>query len=240
MDQPSWISTHIQRWGQKPQLRYFYEQEIFRRIAAFSNPKGVLVEIGCGPGFLKSAIPNMICTDIENGPTVDCLVDATQLPFKNNSVDAFIGVDVLHHFDQPGGFFKMASRSLKPGGRIIFVEPWAGSFGHLFYRFVHHEDCVRVETPFGPAFTGDKSPMDGNAMIARQCLVESETQLRSYGFKTMHRSFFGCFSYLLTGGFQPWSVPKQVIALLLKIEKLIPQPLMRIIGVRMMVVLERI
>ena len=116
MDEPSWISTHIQLWGQKPQLRYFYEQEIFRRIVAFSIHKGVSIEIGSGPGFLKSTIPNLICTDIENGPTVDCLVDATQLPFKNNSVDTLIGVDVLHHFDQPGSFFEMASRSLKPGG----------------------------------------------------------------------------------------------------------------------------
>ena len=116
MDQPSWISTHIQRWGQKPQLRYFYEQEIFRRILAFSYPTGVSIEIGSGPGFLKSAMPNLICSDLENGPEVDCLVDATQLPFKNNSVDALIGVDVLHHFDQSGSFFKMASRSLNQGG----------------------------------------------------------------------------------------------------------------------------
>ena len=240
MDQPSWISKHIQRWGQKPQLRYFYEQEIFRRILAFSDPVDVLVEIGSGPGFLKSAIPNLICTDIEIGPTVDCLVDAVQLPFENNSVDAFIGVDVLHHFNQPGSFFKMASRSLKRGGRIIFVEPWAGSFGYLFYRFVHHEDCRRVETPFGPAFVDDKSPMDGNAMIARQCLVESKSQLQSYGFKTVHRSFFGCFSYLLTGGFQPWSAPNWAIKFMLKMEKLLPQPIMRFISVRMVIVLEKI
>ena len=240
MDQPSWISTHIQRWGQKPQLRYFYKQEIFRRIIAFSDPTGVLVEIGSGPGLLKSAIPNLICTDIETGPRVDCLVDAAQLPFKNNSVDAFIGVDVLHHFDQTGNFFEMASRCLKPGGQIIFAEPWAGYFGYLFYRFVHHEDCIRVKTPFGPAFTGNKSPMDGNAMIARQCLIECEKQLLSYGFKTKHRSFFGCFSYLLTGGFQSWSAPLQLITLLIKIERLLPQTIMRIIGVRMMIVLEKI
>ena len=240
MDQPSWISTHIQRWGQKPQLRYFYEQEIFNRILAFSDPAGVSIEIGSGPGFLKSAMPSLICTDIENGPQVDCLADAAQLPFKSNSVDAFIGVDVLHHFGHPGKFFKKASHSLKPGGRIIFAEPWAGSLGYLIYRFLHHEDCARVETPFGPAFTCDKSPMDGNAMIARQCLIESETQLQSFGFKTIHLSFFGCFSYLLTGGFQPWSAPKRMIELLLKIEKLLPQTLMRIIGIRMLIVLEKV
>ena len=93
MDQPSWISTHIQRWQQKPQLRYFYKQEIFRRILAFSDPGGISIEIGSGPGFLKSAMPSLICTDIENGPMVDCFVDATQLPFRDNCVDEFIGVD---------------------------------------------------------------------------------------------------------------------------------------------------
>ena len=240
MDQPNWISTHIQRWEQKPQLRYFYEQEIYRRISAFANPAGVSIEVGSGPGFLRSAMPSLICTDIENGPKVDCLVEAARLPFKNNSVNAFIGVDVFHHFDQPGSFLKVASLCLKPGGLIIFAEPWAGFFGYLFYRFVHHEDCKRVEMPFGPAFNCGKLPMDGNAMIARQCLVESETQLKSYGFKTVHQSFFGCFSYLLTGGFQPWSAPKWLIKLMLKMEKLLPQPLMRIIGVRMVIVLEKI
>ena len=84
-------------------------------------------------------MPALICTDIENGPTVDCLVDATQLPFKNNSVDEFIGVDVLHHFDQPGSFFKMASRSLKQGGVSFLLNHGPGIFGYLFYRFVHHE-----------------------------------------------------------------------------------------------------
>ena len=97
-----------------------------------------------------------------------------------------------------------------------------------------------MQTPFGPAFTGNKSPMDGNAMIARQCLVESETQLRSCGFKTTHRSFFGCFAYLLTGGFQAWAAPHQLIKLFTKIERFLPQALLRIIGVRMMIVLEKI
>ena len=65
MDQPSWISKHIQRWAQKPQLRYFYEQEIFSRILTFSDPSGISIEIGSGPGFLKSAMPTLICSDVE-------------------------------------------------------------------------------------------------------------------------------------------------------------------------------
>ena len=97
-----------------------------------------------------------------------------------------------------------------------------------------------VETPFGPAFTHDKTSMDGKCNDCSTMSRESKTQLKSYGFKIIHRSFFGCFSYLLTGGFQPWSAPKWVIKLMLKMEKLLPQPLMRIIGVRMVIVLEKI
>ena len=61
-------------------------------------------------------MPSLICTDIENGPMVDCFVDATQLPFRDNSVDEFIGVDVLHHFDQPGSFLKWHRVALNQGG----------------------------------------------------------------------------------------------------------------------------
>ena len=51
MHQPSWISTHIQRWGQKPQLRYFYKQEIFRRILAFSDPQVFRLKSEAGQDF---------------------------------------------------------------------------------------------------------------------------------------------------------------------------------------------
>jgi len=240
MSQTSWMQLHIQRWQDKAQLRYYYEQEIFKRINDIIRSGQTNVEIGSGPGFLRNYVSNLICTDIDDGPAINCRADASQLPFKDASVDTFIGIDVLHHFDNPKGFFQSAAKSLKTGGKIILVEPWAGAFGYLFYRFIHHEDCQRLQTPFGPAFAEGKSAMDGNAMISRQCLIESETKLSKYGLQTDTKVYFGFLSYLLTGGFQSWAAPLFIIRSLIAIEHLMPQTLMKLFGVRMMVVLQKI
>jgi 2-polyprenyl-3-methyl-5-hydroxy-6-metoxy-1,4-benzoquinol methylase len=43
-------------------------------------------------------------------------------------------VDVLHHLEFPVVFFREAARVLRPGGRVLMVEPaitWGSSF---FYR----------------------------------------------------------------------------------------------------------
>ena len=239
MKQPSWILSHIQRWEEKPQLRYFYEVEIFERILTLVNQTDVVVEIGSGPGFLKPFIPNLISTDVEKGARVSCVADASNLPFKKNSGDAYICVDVLHHFYQPGKFFDSVSYSLKTGGKIIFVEPWAGAMGYIFYRFFHHEDCKRVKQPFGPTFTFGKSPMDGNAMIVRQCLFESESELIKHGLKIRNMQFFGSLSYLLTGGFKKWGAPIYFVKALLAVERILPKFILRIIALRISIVLEK-
>ncbi|MDB2324474.1 methyltransferase domain-containing protein [Alphaproteobacteria bacterium] len=240
MSQIDWIELHIQRWQSKTQLRYYYEQEIFSRIKSVIGGGQTIVEVGSGPGFLQEHIPNIIFTDIDIGPTVNCCADASQLPFKDASIDSYIGVDVLHHFNHPGQFFNSAVKSLKPNGKIVLIEPWAGPCGYLFYRFLHHEDCQKLQQPFGPAFTDGKSTMDGNAMISRQCLIDEEAELSNYGLKITTKVFFGSLSYLLTGGFQKWSAPLWLIRSLLAIERVLPRSLMQLIGIRMMVVLQKI
>ncbi len=240
MHETSWMALHIQRWQSKPQLRYYYEQEIFSRINDFIKAKQTIIEIGSGPGFFKKYLPSVLCLDIEAGPTVNCCADANQLPFANDSIDAFIGVDVLHHFNCPSGFFSSAVKSLKSGGKIVLIEPWAGPIGYFFYRFLHHEDCHRLPKPFGPNFTNRKSAMDGNAMISRQCLIESDMELSTYGLKVVVKSFFGSLSYLMTGGFQPWGAPLWIVRFLVKFESVLPTSLMRIIGIRMVIVLQKI
>jgi SAM-dependent methyltransferase len=171
---------------------------------------------------------------------LNCCADASQLPFADCSVDLYVGIDVLHHFSYPGHFFLSASKSLKHGGKIILIEPWAGPLGYLFYRFVHHEDCQKRTHPFGPAFPEGKSPMDGNAMISRQCLVDQKAELANYGLNVVKNEFFGSLSYLLTGGFQAWAAPLWLIRLLLALENFLPNKIKKLVGFRIMVVLEKV
>jgi len=240
MAHSSWMDLHIQRWRGKPQLRYYYTREIFNRITKTVADDRTVVEVGCGPGFLRAHIRNLICVDVEKGPAVTCLADATRLPFADSSVDAYVGIDVLHHFNNPDGFFQSASASLKPSGKIVLVEPWAGPAGFLFYRFFHHEDCHRLNTPFGPAFDAGKSAMDGNAMIPRQCLIEKHKSLERYGLRVESKTFFGSISYMLTGGFQSWGAPLWLIRMTVALESLLPPMIMRIFAIRMIVILQKI
>ena len=240
METTNWMIFHRNRWKKKVTLRRYYRREIFSRIKSLLPKTGTVVEVGCGPGFLKEAIPRLICTDVDKSPSADCIADASALPFADRSISAYVGVDVLHHFSSPRAFFDCAYRSLEPSGKLILVEPWAGTLGYYLYRFVHHEECKRVSEPFELEFQESKDAMDGNAMISRQCLVESIEQLKEFGFETRSTKFFGSLSYLLTGGFSRCGLPWLVIAGLIKVEEYLPQCIMRHISFRFVSVIQKI
>jgi hypothetical protein len=54
--------------------------------------------------------------------------------------------------------FDGAVRSLRPGGRMIMLEPWVTPFSRLIYGFAHHE-------PFAPA-AGDWGFAAGDRLLA--------------------------------------------------------------------------
>jgi SAM-dependent methyltransferase len=62
---------------------------------------------------MNKEFPNLIVGDVEN------------LPFEDNSFDAILGFDAFHHIPDRNKAAKELVRILKPGGRIVFVEPGA-------------------------------------------------------------------------------------------------------------------
>jgi SAM-dependent methyltransferase len=103
------------------------------------NPSGKYIEIGSGGGFLKDLIPNVITSDIMKLPHVDMEFSAEKMPFKDNELDGIFMVNVLHHIPHPHMFFKEAERTLKPGGKIIMVEPVNTPVSRFIYKHFHHE-----------------------------------------------------------------------------------------------------
>jgi ubiquinone/menaquinone biosynthesis C-methylase UbiE len=63
------------------------------------------LEIGSGAGFLKTYIPSLFTSEVMEVKNVDLVADATQLPFPNDSLDAIVMTDVLHHIPSPKEFF---------------------------------------------------------------------------------------------------------------------------------------
>lgn len=134
--------------------------EFYERIkqSLFSTKKGqYIVELGSGGGFIKSIIPGVITSDILPLPNVDLHFSALTMPFKNQTVDSFVMIDVFHHIPDVNIFLKEANRSLKKGGQIIMIEPSNTLFGKIIYKYFHHEPY----NPYGMWSFISSGPLSG-------------------------------------------------------------------------------
>ena len=98
-----------------------------------------ILELGAGPGFCRELIPNVISSDLLFLPFVDLVLNGESMPLSWNSTDAVIMIDVFHHIPDAGAFLRELTRVLKPGGRVIMIEPWMTPWSRFVYKYFHHE-----------------------------------------------------------------------------------------------------
>src|SRR4051794_2039456 len=108
------LHGYLDIWARKPVLRVIYD-DFYDRIAAACVP-GTTLEIGGGIGNLKQRLPDVVATDIQFAPWLDCVADAQHLPFAAGVIANIVMVDVLHHVEFPVVFFREVERVLAPGG----------------------------------------------------------------------------------------------------------------------------
>src|SRR5437867_3468462 len=102
---------------QRAFLRKLYT-DFYNELFTSDIPKGLLVELGSGGGFIKDIMPRVTTSDIIKGPEIDKVFSATRIPFASKSVAAFVMVDVLHHIKDVEKAFSEMQRCLKKGGKI--------------------------------------------------------------------------------------------------------------------------
>jgi SAM-dependent methyltransferase len=212
------LDEHRAIYGARPELRAIYEGW-FRRLLDASGDRSPIVELGSGPGFFKAFRSDLIATDVHVRPWIDVAADATMLPFASGTVGALVMVDVLHHLARPLAFLTEAARVLKPGGRVVMIEPWITPFSFVIYRWFHHEDCV-LGVNLDDAFSGGKQAFDGNAAIPYRVVQASR---RNPGPLVLRRAerFLG-LSYLMSLGFKrARPLPAKAIALGAGLERLL-------------------
>src|SRR5262245_25518655 len=88
IDDPSGYDAIRAAIARKPTLKAIYKEfyEYYRDCLQRCPEAGVVVEIGAGGGFASEMVPQLIATDLIPYPTVDIVLDATQLPFPSQSV----------------------------------------------------------------------------------------------------------------------------------------------------------
>lgn len=235
------LDNYMNIWDRKPILRAIYD-DFYRRIADKCAP-GLTIEIGSGIGSLKERIANVVTTDVQFAPWLDCVADAQNLPFQSGTVTNIVMVDVLHHIEFPAIFFREADRVLRPGGRVIMVEPAITWGSTLFYRFLHQEP-VRTSDDALKAGIPDPSrdPYESNQAIPTLIATRDRDRFhREFTHLKISRTdWFSFLAYPLSGGFKPWClIPQNFVGSLLTLEKKVERILGRFAGFRMTLVIEK-
>jgi SAM-dependent methyltransferase len=235
------LADHRGVWERKGVLRVVYDDFYDRIAAACGN--GLTIEIGGGIGNLKRRLADVVATDIQSAPWLDCVADAQRLPFADACAANIVMVDVLHHLQFPVAFFREAARVLRPGGRVLMVEPaitWGSS---LFYRLFHHEPIrTSAQVLVDGAPDPRRDPYASNQAIPT--LLATRDRDRLHRLCPMLRiasvQWFSFAAYPLSGGFKPWSLIGEGVARrLLRIERALEPMLGRLTGFRMLLIVEK-
>jgi SAM-dependent methyltransferase len=235
------LESYRRAWDRKPVLRVIYG-DFYDRIAAACR-SGVTIEIGGGIGNLKERRADVVATDIQGAPWLDCVADAQRLPFARACAANIVMVDVLHHLEFPAMFLREAERVLRPGGRVLMVEPAITWGSTLFYRLLHHE----------PVRTSAEVLMEGRPDPGRDPYRSNQaipTLLATRDRERFHRLFpalriervewFSLAAYPLSGGFKPWSLIGEGVARrLLRAERAIEPVVGRFAAFRMLLIIEK-
>jgi SAM-dependent methyltransferase len=91
-----------------------------KQIVSRVKPRGRILDVGAGPGFLEELLPSAIATDIdiENLKLVKglkVLASGDTLPFKIGSFDAVFCIDTVHLLK---GFSEL-TRVMKTGSKLV-------------------------------------------------------------------------------------------------------------------------
>ncbi len=240
MDSPQALEKERLLLSKKVLLRKLYKdfyQEMFVRLS--SSAKSVVVEIGSGGGIIKEVIPFAITSDVRSGEGIDMVFNAGEMPFPNESIDALLMINVFHHLQNVEGCLKSFNRVLRPGGKIIMVEPTNTPWRRWTDRRFHHE----IFDPLASWDIGPGGPLSAANGALPWIVFIRDRKLFEEKFPPLRVSYIRehtPFRYFISGGFSyPQLLPSFTYEFVKKMENAL-NPFMQWIGIFQTIEIEKI
>jgi len=201
LDAPESTLLHQRIIHKKPFLKKiyidFYNQ--LKELIPDTKKKKMIVELGSGGGFIKDVIPNIITSDINKLPILDIDFSVFNMPFKDNTIDIFLLLNVFHHVNNPLVCLKEMSRCLKISGRILMIEPANTLWRRFIDKRFHHEK-FDVYAGWETEGTGPLSAANGALPWIIFCRDRSIFKDKFPSLKIKNIKLHNNFRYIISGG----------------------------------------
>jgi len=169
--------------------------------SALPENSAINMELGSGSGVIDRFIPGTITSDIMTLPFVDVVLDGISLPVASACLDSLLLVNVFHHIPDVREFLHESVRVLKPGGRVIMIEPWVNSWSRWIYTNFHHEQLgisyINWEFQTSGPLSGSNQALPW--IVFKRDISDFEAEFPQLAIKTI--SPLMPVTYLLSGGF---------------------------------------
>ncbi len=224
LDDPKRVEELRSLIQRKPGLRSYY-LDTYRRYTDCLRrcpPEGIGLELGSGAGFVKDVIPDIVTSDTLPYSGVDRVIDATKMPFEDNTLKAIFMLNVFHHIPDVAAFLKEAERCLKPGGRLLIVDQHPGWIGWPIYRFLHHEGFDSKTKDWRFQSTGPLSGANGALAWIVFNRDRDKFRARFPALELVKYQPHTPLKYWLSGGLKRWSLlPKWGVDWVSRADKLL-------------------
>jgi SAM-dependent methyltransferase len=207
-----------------------------------------VVELGAGSGLSKLYItnPRVMVTDCRPAEWLDMTVDALDMPFEDESLDALFCSGIVHHLAFPRRFFLEATRVLKPGGLLLIQDVHCSLLIRVVLRLMRMEGWsydVDVFSETEPSNNPD-DPWSGNNAVFDLIFADLDRFARCYPKLSIeHRQYCECLVLFASGGVTAKvtvpRLPRPVLSLLGRLDRMIAALVPDLAAVSQKVVIRR-
>ena len=205
VDSEDRIVRHRELLSKKPMTQevFFELYDLLAGLADeyLSQGEGIRIEIGSGSSLLKQRMPDVELTDLVPYPGLDRVVDATSMPYADNSLKTIFGVHCFHHLPDPYKFLSEVRRACTPGGGAVLIEPYYGVVASAVYKRLFKNEFF---DPSAEAVTEFQGPMSSANQALSYIVFKRDKQRLASEFPELEVVYMepiaNYIRYLVSGG----------------------------------------